>query len=300
MAIPTSKPLSLSTVQGEYGGSNPISMSEYRGKGNAPASGPIDLWGDFNGTSDSSSIEIRIYGAQGGGTGSGYGGYSNFQATVASGTVFALYAGGRGADSSNTTYGWHGGGAASFVSINNASGTLIAVAGGGSGGSNNHSGARGEGSGGDGIGKPVPPVDYRWISPQPGSDWSAGGSGGRGGIDPNTGGGALGGLNPGGKGNGGRAGWAESTFDQGGGGGGGGYGGGNGGGIDNDYGSGGPGSGGKGYVRTGNTTGITVTATSGTTGVNAGHGYIEVYKNGQLVKTVTATSRSGASGTYTV
>ena len=52
MAIPTSKPLSLSTVQTEYGGSNPISMSEYRGKGNAPASGPIDLWGDFNGTSN--------------------------------------------------------------------------------------------------------------------------------------------------------------------------------------------------------------------------------------------------------
>jgi hypothetical protein len=27
-------------------------MSEYRGKGNAPATGPIDLWGDFNGTSN--------------------------------------------------------------------------------------------------------------------------------------------------------------------------------------------------------------------------------------------------------
>jgi hypothetical protein len=52
MAIPTSKPLSLSTVQAEYGGSNPISMSEYRGKGNAPGSGAIDLWADFNGTSN--------------------------------------------------------------------------------------------------------------------------------------------------------------------------------------------------------------------------------------------------------
>jgi len=51
VAIPTSKPLNLSTVQAEYGGSNPISMSEYRGKGNAPASGPIDLWADFNCTS---------------------------------------------------------------------------------------------------------------------------------------------------------------------------------------------------------------------------------------------------------
>lgn len=52
MAIPTSKPLNLSTVQTEYGGTNPISMSEYRGKGNAPATGPIDLWSDFNGTSN--------------------------------------------------------------------------------------------------------------------------------------------------------------------------------------------------------------------------------------------------------
>ena len=51
MPIPTSKPLSLSAVQTEYGGTNPISMSEYRGLGNAPASGAIDLWGDFNGTS---------------------------------------------------------------------------------------------------------------------------------------------------------------------------------------------------------------------------------------------------------
>ena len=50
MSIPTSKPLSMSTVQTEYGGSNPISLSEYYSKGNAPASGAITLWEDFNGT----------------------------------------------------------------------------------------------------------------------------------------------------------------------------------------------------------------------------------------------------------
>lgn len=50
MAIPTSKPLSLSTVQTEYGGTNPIGISEYRGYAGAPDSGAIDLWGDFNGT----------------------------------------------------------------------------------------------------------------------------------------------------------------------------------------------------------------------------------------------------------
>lgn len=61
MAIPTSKPITLSTVQGEYGGSNPISMSEYRGKGNAPASGPIDLWGDFNGTSNIVTVNQKVF-----------------------------------------------------------------------------------------------------------------------------------------------------------------------------------------------------------------------------------------------
>jgi len=57
MAIPTSKPLSLSTVQTEFGGSSPISMSEYRGKGRAPATGAIDLWADFNGTSSSVTLD---------------------------------------------------------------------------------------------------------------------------------------------------------------------------------------------------------------------------------------------------
>lgn len=56
MAIPTTKPLSLSAVQTEYGGTNPISMSEYRGLGNAPATGPIDLWGDFNGTTSEATV----------------------------------------------------------------------------------------------------------------------------------------------------------------------------------------------------------------------------------------------------
>ena len=60
MAIPTSKPLSLSAVQTEYGGSNPISLSEYYSLGNAPASGEITLWADFNGTSASVSLDTTI------------------------------------------------------------------------------------------------------------------------------------------------------------------------------------------------------------------------------------------------
>ena len=56
MAIPTSKPLAMSTVQTEYGGSNPINLSEYYGLGNAPASGEITLWADFNGTSNEATV----------------------------------------------------------------------------------------------------------------------------------------------------------------------------------------------------------------------------------------------------
>lgn len=56
MAIPTSKPLAMSTVQTEYGGTNPINLSEYYGKGNAPASGEITLWADFNGTANEATV----------------------------------------------------------------------------------------------------------------------------------------------------------------------------------------------------------------------------------------------------
>ena len=56
MAIPTSKPLAMSTVQTEYGGSNPINLSEYYSLGNAPASGEITLWADFNGTSNEVTV----------------------------------------------------------------------------------------------------------------------------------------------------------------------------------------------------------------------------------------------------
>ena len=58
MALPSSGSLSLSQIQGEWGGSNPISLSEYyRGSlptgrtnyGTIPYSGAIDI-GDFYGT----------------------------------------------------------------------------------------------------------------------------------------------------------------------------------------------------------------------------------------------------------
>lgn len=49
MALPSSGPISLAQVQTEFGGSNPISLSEYYGKASGiPSSGTISL-GQFRG-----------------------------------------------------------------------------------------------------------------------------------------------------------------------------------------------------------------------------------------------------------
>jgi len=56
MALQSSGPISLSDIQTEYGGSNPISLSEYYSKGNAPASGAIQLAADFYGTSNAQYV----------------------------------------------------------------------------------------------------------------------------------------------------------------------------------------------------------------------------------------------------
>jgi hypothetical protein len=50
MPLPSSGAISLSDVQAEFGGTNPISISEYYGKDTVPASGTISL-NDFYGTS---------------------------------------------------------------------------------------------------------------------------------------------------------------------------------------------------------------------------------------------------------
>ena len=51
MTLPSSGPLSLQDIQGEFGGSNPISLSEYYGADSGvPSSGLISI-GDFYGTS---------------------------------------------------------------------------------------------------------------------------------------------------------------------------------------------------------------------------------------------------------
>ena len=74
MAIPSSGAVSLSDIQTEYGGSNPISLSEYYAggsivaagsvadRGAIPASGTIDI-GDFRGGTSRVAIALQISGA---------------------------------------------------------------------------------------------------------------------------------------------------------------------------------------------------------------------------------------------
>tara|TARA_R100001460_G_scaffold32478_3_gene63647 strand:+ start:1039 stop:1863 length:825 start_codon:yes stop_codon:yes gene_type:complete len=93
MALPSvGSAISLSQIQSEFGGSNPISLSEYYGKGNAPGSGAITMSADFGGTSNAppdpqtfsgagtsnitiadnvQAIGVQLVGAGGGGAGAG-------------------------------------------------------------------------------------------------------------------------------------------------------------------------------------------------------------------------------------
>ena len=65
MALPTTGPISLGDIQGEFGGSNPISINEYYGVATGvPASGTISL-ADFRGKAANTG---------GGGGGGGAGG----------------------------------------------------------------------------------------------------------------------------------------------------------------------------------------------------------------------------------
>ena len=66
MTLPSSGPISLSQVQTEWGGTNPISLSEYYGDGNAPASGAISIGDDFYGTTNVTINYLIIAGGGGG------------------------------------------------------------------------------------------------------------------------------------------------------------------------------------------------------------------------------------------
>jgi|VirMetMinimDraft_7_1064189.scaffolds.fasta_scaffold36075_2 hypothetical protein len=62
MALPSSGAISLSNIQTEFGGTNPIGLSEYYSKGNAPASGEIQLAADFYGTSNTVDLDLTLQG----------------------------------------------------------------------------------------------------------------------------------------------------------------------------------------------------------------------------------------------
>lgn len=81
MALPSSGTISLNDIQTEFGGTNPISLSEYYRGGsfmsdnnsNVPTSGTIDL-ADFHGSVLANSITYEIIGGGGEGAGGYYGG----------------------------------------------------------------------------------------------------------------------------------------------------------------------------------------------------------------------------------
>lgn len=71
MALPSSGPLSLLDIQGEFGGSNPIAISEYYGVASGiPASGQISI-GDFYGASAAPTLSyVTTTGSNDSGSGS--------------------------------------------------------------------------------------------------------------------------------------------------------------------------------------------------------------------------------------
>ena len=74
MALQSSGAISLANIQTEFGGTNPISLSEYYSTGNAPASGEIQLAADFYGTSNTVDLDFTL---QGGTTSRGAGTHSS-------------------------------------------------------------------------------------------------------------------------------------------------------------------------------------------------------------------------------
>ena len=68
MALQSSGPISLNDIQNEFGGTNPIALSEYYGVDTVPSSGAISL-SDFYGTKSSTDIVATILLVAGGGAG---------------------------------------------------------------------------------------------------------------------------------------------------------------------------------------------------------------------------------------
>jgi hypothetical protein len=167
MALQSSGAISLSDIQTEFGGSNPISLSEYYGVDTVPASGAISM-SQFYGTSNAYTLSYLVIagGAAGGGQyyggGGGAGGYRNSYGsessgansasltayTVTGGTSITVTIGAGGAGGRTGMYGVGYSGSASQISGSGL--TTRATTGGGGGGGYNATGDAGYGNGDNG------------------------------------------------------------------------------------------------------------------------------------------------------
>jgi hypothetical protein len=140
MTLQSSGSISMSDIQSEFGGSNPISLNEYYGVvSGVPSSGTISI-DDFYG-STKKTYYIEIAGASGGEAaaggnrhylpGDGIALRMNLPSNV-EGTNIKVIVGHRGnAGSSNVR--WNGGGGGGATVIIDSNGGLVAIAGGGGG-----------------------------------------------------------------------------------------------------------------------------------------------------------------------
>ena len=149
MPLTNSGQISMSDIAGEFGGSVPHQLSEYHGKGNAPASGEIQLAADFYGTANAYTIEYIVVAGGGGGLlvgdnsarpgAAGAGGLIQSSATVTAGVSMTVNVGsGAGRQSiPHHTIGRVGGtgGGSGFNSTNTSGGGGGGYVNGGSGGS---------------------------------------------------------------------------------------------------------------------------------------------------------------------
>ena len=154
MAIPASGALALSDIQTEYGGSNPIGMSEYYGDGDYVMDGLTD--GDGNAVPESGAISIShfydtsnaIYMAAQGGTVTTVGDYKYHKFT--SSGQFVVTTEGNAAGSNAVEYLVVAGGGGGAGSRNGHGGNGQANTGGGAGGGRGNPVGNG-GNGGSGI-----------------------------------------------------------------------------------------------------------------------------------------------------
>jgi len=154
--------ISISQIQTEYGGSNPASLSEYYGKGNAPASGAITMSEDFGGTqaetvisSSAQQITVSSYISSGEVLRINSGVYIWSDSTSTAGMIINIpctiindgYIIGKGGAGNGNNGGPAISVTSSGVTIVNNSGAFIAGGGGGGGRGRNGTGGGGAGGG---------------------------------------------------------------------------------------------------------------------------------------------------------